>query len=122
LEHRNGKRRYQRTDRKSFIRQLTQIERRQTHIRRIKSHLQKPRPSEAPDSMAYEPRVHHHIGVSEKVNNDIGSYLRLHEGDPAMQVHFSIDDLLIAEHALIIELLFTPERVSSFVHPSISTW
>ncbi|KAG2741798.1 hypothetical protein P692DRAFT_201726206, partial [Suillus brevipes Sb2] len=97
LEHRTSKRRYLRTDRKSFIRQLTQIERRQTRIRRIKSRLQKSRPSEAPDIMAYEPRVHHHIGVSEKVNNDIGSYLRLHGGDPAMQNYYS----RLKEHLLL---------------------
>lgn len=100
LEHRTGKRRYLRTDRKSFIRQLTQIERRQNRIRRIKNRLQEPRPSEAADSMTCDPRVHHHIGLSEKLNDDIGSYLRLHEGDPAMKVIlFSADDSLIVEHA-----------------------
>lgn len=38
--------------------------------------------------MTCDPSVHHHIGLSEKLNDDIGSYLRLREGDPAMKVIF----------------------------------
>ncbi|KAG0706560.1 hypothetical protein DFH29DRAFT_995942 [Suillus ampliporus] len=104
LEHRTGKRRYLRTDRKSFIRQLTQIERRQTRIRCIKNCLEEPRASEAADSMTYKPCIHHHIGLSEKSNDDIGSYLRLHEGDPAMKNYFS----RLKEHLLLHILTSQP--------------
>jgi hypothetical protein len=33
-----------------------------------------------------DPSVHHHIGQSEKNHDDIGSYLRARDGDPAMKV------------------------------------
>ncbi|KAG1784229.1 hypothetical protein EV702DRAFT_1191232 [Suillus placidus] len=88
LEHHTGKGRYLRTDRKTFIRQLAQIERRQTRIHCIKSHLQQPQSSEA----AYnDPSIHHHIGLSKKINDDIGSYLCLREGNPAMKDMLPVD-------------------------------
>ncbi len=39
LEHRSGKSRYRRTNRKEFEKQLSQIERRQARIRRIRQRL-----------------------------------------------------------------------------------
>ncbi|KAG2092926.1 uncharacterized protein F5147DRAFT_821542 [Suillus discolor] len=89
LEHRIGKGRYLRTDRKSFIRQLTQTECRQTRIRRIKSRLQQTQSGDAADITTSNPSVHHHIGQSEKNHDDIGSYLRAREGDPAIKNYFS---------------------------------
>ncbi|KAH7902978.1 hypothetical protein BJ138DRAFT_236039, partial [Hygrophoropsis aurantiaca] len=85
LEHRVGKARYHRTDRKTFVRQLAQIERRQARIRRIKKRLQsQPQPIEN-DNVAPDPRMHYQIGGSEKFFDDIGHFLRSHAGDPAIQ-------------------------------------
>ncbi|KAG1807920.1 hypothetical protein EV424DRAFT_1543645 [Suillus variegatus] len=89
LEHCTGKGRYLRTDRKSFIRQLTHIKRRQTRIRRIKSRLQQTQSGDAADITTSNSSVHHHIGQSEKTHDDIGSYLRAREGDPAIKNYFS---------------------------------
>ncbi|KAG2336642.1 hypothetical protein BDR05DRAFT_978733 [Suillus weaverae] len=88
LEHRTGKGRYLQTDRTSFVRQLTQIEHHQTRIRCIKSHIQQAESSDVVDVTASDPSVHHHIGQSEKNHDDIRSYLRAREGDPAMKHYF----------------------------------
>ncbi|KAG1726708.1 uncharacterized protein EDB91DRAFT_1254209 [Suillus paluster] len=122
LEHRTGKQRYLRTDRKTFVHQLTQIERHQTRIRRIKNHLQQSQSHEAADS---DPTIHHHIGLSEKINDNIGSHLRLREGDPAMKNYFSrlkdhllqrvlssqFADLDQAAHGDINQILFKRNRI-----------
>jgi hypothetical protein len=86
LEHRNPKRRYCRTDRKTFTRQLTQIERRQTRLRRIKQRQQQRASRAEVDETASDPQLHHHIGLSEKIFDDFGYYLRSHAKDPAMKV------------------------------------
>ncbi|KAH7905471.1 hypothetical protein BJ138DRAFT_1138264 [Hygrophoropsis aurantiaca] len=85
LEHCTGKARYDCTDRKTFVRQLMQIERRQARIRCIKNRLQKDSISSEVDAMATDPRVHHFIGRSEKLYKDVGHFLRSHAGDPAIQ-------------------------------------
>ncbi|KIK46533.1 hypothetical protein CY34DRAFT_62856, partial [Suillus luteus UH-Slu-Lm8-n1] len=65
LEHRTPKSRYCRTDRKAFVRQLTQIERL--------------------NETTSDPQLHHYIGQSEKIYDDFGYYLRSHAKDPAMK-------------------------------------
>jgi hypothetical protein len=90
LEHRTPKARYRRTDRKAFVRQLTQIERRQTHLRRIKQRQQQQQQQQAPreelNETATDPQLHHYIGQSEKIYDEFGYYLRSHAKDPAMKV------------------------------------
>ncbi|KAG1832562.1 hypothetical protein F4604DRAFT_1945993 [Suillus subluteus] len=83
LEHRTPKSRYRRTDRRDFIHQLAQIERRQTHLRRIKEWQQKWAPDVKSDETASDPQLHHQIGKSEKVFEEFGHYLRSHVRDPA---------------------------------------
>lgn len=78
--------RYRRTDQRAFIHQLTQIERRQARLRRIKQRRQKATPQAAHDDSTSDPHLHHHIGQSEKIYDEIGHYLRSHAGDPAMKV------------------------------------
>jgi hypothetical protein len=97
LEHRTPKGRYCRTDRRTFVRQLTQIERREARLRRIKQRQRQRWPAthaEAHD-IAYNPQLQHHIGQSERLYDDFGQYLRNHKGDPAMTVSSSYDMLLV---------------------------
>ncbi|KIK35174.1 hypothetical protein CY34DRAFT_56217, partial [Suillus luteus UH-Slu-Lm8-n1] len=84
LEHRSPKARYRRTDRKSFIKQLTRIERRQARIRRIGDTIVH-RPHVEISEMARSPQAHHHIGLTQKYPIHIGSYLVSHPGDPAIK-------------------------------------
>lgn len=85
LEHRSPKARYCRTDRKSFVRQLTRIEHRQARIRRIGDKIVHCPHIELAE-IATSPYVHHHIGLTQKYPIHIGSYLRSHEGNLAIKV------------------------------------
>jgi hypothetical protein len=62
---------------------MTQIERRQTRIRRLK-HKISDRPE--PEDVATTPAAHHHIGSSQNRPEHIPTFLRANEGDPAIQV------------------------------------
>lgn len=86
LEHRMPKGRYRRTDRRRFVRQLTQIERRQARLRRIKQHQQRQASRSEVNETVFDPKLHHHIGQSEKIYDDFGQYLRNHAKDPAIKV------------------------------------
>jgi hypothetical protein len=87
LEHRNAKARYARTSKKKFIVQLARIERRQARIRLIRQKMTKAVPGPTKNEPASNnPEAHHHIGVSEKHPEHIGSFLRAHTGDPAITV------------------------------------
>ena len=89
MEHRTPKARYKRTDKKMFIKQLTQIERRQIRLQRLKRKYSLS-PNSTNDKVEKSVKEHHHIGKSESHYEDIGSFLRLHAGDPAAKV-FPID-------------------------------
>jgi hypothetical protein len=84
LEHRRPKAWHLRTDRKGFVKQMTQMERRQARIRRIKHSLSSTRAQAEP--VAAEPEARYHIGVSQNRPEHIGTFLRSHEGDPAIKV------------------------------------
>ncbi|KAF8074943.1 hypothetical protein FPV67DRAFT_1408331 [Lyophyllum atratum] len=88
LEHRTPKARYRRTDRKHYIKGITQIERRQTRIRRIRAKNFPIRkvPSTEDVSLAGPcPEVHHKIGKSENTPEHIGMFIRRNDGDPAIK-------------------------------------
>ena len=90
LEHRESKSGYKRTDRKSFVKQLTQIERRKARIRRIRARLAKDGDLGCePEHLANTPQEHHHIGLAQNRYEHIGTFLRRHQGDPAIQVCIS---------------------------------
>ena len=72
-----------------FIKQLTQIERRQIRLQRLKRKYSLS-PKSPDDKVEKSVKEHHHIGKSESHFEDIGSFLRLHMGDPAAKV-FPID-------------------------------
>jgi len=86
LEHRSPKARFNRTDKKQFVKQIAQIERRQARLRRIRSrlpvHVLKQR-----ERVVKSPLEHHHIGRSQNNHEHIGTFLRKHTGDPAVQVY-----------------------------------
>lgn len=77
------KTRYKRTDKKLFIRQLTRIERREAHLRRLKRKLF---PTKQPETLDRSGEKHHHIGISESQYEDIGTFLQSRSGDPAVKV------------------------------------
>jgi hypothetical protein len=85
LEHRNPKSRYTRTSRKGFLKQLTQIERRQARIRRIREELVKA--NKLPqETLASDPEVPYNIGKSQNLPVDLTPFLQAHADDPATKV------------------------------------
>jgi hypothetical protein len=90
LEHRKPKSWYCRTSKKKFVRQLTQIERRRTRIRLIRQRkMSELSGAKQKEFVADSPEAHHHIGTAENNPEHIGSFLRLHTGDPAVKVGFN---------------------------------
>lgn len=73
------------------MRQITQIERRQHRIRRLRAHLQMPptQNTRTYTEHAFTPDTHHHIGKSQNEYEAIGTFLSQNAGDPAIQVSFS---------------------------------
>ena len=87
--------RYHRTDRRAFVHQLTQIERREAHLRRIKQWQLQRGPHVEAHEMASDPQLHHHIGQGEKMYDELGQYLCDHVGDPTMRVNNFYDLMII---------------------------
>ena len=84
LEHCLPKSRYTHTNHKSFVKQLTVIERRQTHIHRIRA-MNKLR-SRTTESTIVNPEEHHFIGKLQNFPVNIPTFLRENQGDPAIRV------------------------------------
>lgn len=68
---------------------MAQIERRQACLRKMRSKLGKPKNPAIHDSVALDPQSHHHIGKSENEPEHIGTFLKMHQGDPAIMVQLS---------------------------------
>jgi hypothetical protein len=85
LEHRLPKSRYTRTSRKGVLKQITQIERRQTRLRRIRTRYRKAGKPLAED-VATSIEAHHVIGVSQNFPDTISVFLQKNRGDPAIKV------------------------------------
>ena len=64
--------------------QLTHIERRQARIRRIRERLAKSPPKT--ETVSQDPAAKYCISTDEKLPQDIGTFLRSHAGDPAIEV------------------------------------
>lgn len=64
---------------------MASIERRQAHLRRIRARFGS---SHSPqrETVPTDPESHFHIGRSQNIYKDIGSFLRDGAGDPAMKV------------------------------------
>jgi hypothetical protein len=72
-------------DQRSFVKQLTQIERQQVRIRWIGDRLSHCSHIKI-NELARNLHVHHHIGIMQKYPIHIGSYLCSHQGDLALKV------------------------------------
>ena len=87
LEHRSPKSRYARTDRKSFVKQLTIIERRQARIRRIRAmNKLQGRLIDTCEATTINTEEHYFIGKSQNFPVNIPTFLRENQGDPAIKV------------------------------------
>ncbi|KAI0308612.1 hypothetical protein OF83DRAFT_1043103, partial [Amylostereum chailletii] len=82
LEHRTGKARYRRTNRKNFLMQMTQIERRQRRLREIRQMLSEVR--EVTDDIARDPHAHYHIGITQNNPMHIPTWISNFSRDPAL--------------------------------------
>jgi hypothetical protein len=87
LEHRNPKSRYARTSKKGFLKQLTQIDRRQARIRRLREELV--RANKLPqEALASDPEAPYNIGKSQNHSVDLTQFLQANTDDPATKVLF----------------------------------
>lgn len=88
LEHRTAKARYHRTDKRDFIKQMAQLERRQERIRRIQAQSLGEGNGNSPcERVATNPDAHYCIGKSEDYPEHIGLFVNKNHGDPAVQVY-----------------------------------
>jgi hypothetical protein len=97
-----------------FVKQLAGIERREARLRRIRARLSR---QGRDDPVGNTPQEHHHIGVSQKHFEHIGTFLYQHAGDPAVQV-LSIQEMTfpIVNIALSAEFLAKVEAASHSPH------
>jgi hypothetical protein len=93
LEHRSPKSRYRRTSRKQFVKQLTQIERRQACICRIHQKFNAadkaqtaPKHEKGPDSSSCD----YHIGKTQNYPIYLDGMARENRHDPAAKVRRSL--------------------------------
>jgi hypothetical protein len=86
LEHRTPKARYRRTDRNGFIKQMTQIERREARIRKIEAMNPPAEVLEDKRTTAPDPEIHHFIGKTQNFPENIPPFLEKNQGDPAFKV------------------------------------
>ena len=87
LEHRSPKSRYTRTDRKSFVKQLMRIERRQARIRRIRAtNNPEGQMTNTDEATTASPEEHHFIGKSQNSPFNIAAHLHENQRDPAIKV------------------------------------
>lgn len=83
------------------MRQITQIERRQARIRKIK----RGRSIAHQENVPTAADIHHQIGRSQREFHDIGVFLRDRTGDPALSVsiRISLSSILADdEHRLLL--------------------
>jgi hypothetical protein len=106
-----------RTSRKAAIKQLTQIERRQARIHRIRQNLDG-RHSIKDSDIAVSPDVRYHVGSTQNHPENIPLFLQKHAGDPAIKVsHFIAASQLQISHTQV-QTEFCPslESTSSSTH------
>lgn len=93
MEHRTPKARYKRTSKKFFVRQITQIERREHMLRRIRARNDRSSGHQRDTSEAVSPDMHHHIGKSQNEAEHVGTFLSTNASDPAVKVAFPMNCL-----------------------------
>lgn len=65
---------------------MTGIERREARIRRIREKIYGKAERAVKEAVPEGPEVHHHIGTSQNIYEDIGIFVRQNTGDPAVKV------------------------------------
>jgi hypothetical protein len=77
-----------RTSKKNYLKQLTQIERRQARIRRIRSQLNSGKCSGLSDDSEFapSPAARYQIGKSQNESVILPAFLQMHSRDPAVKV------------------------------------
>ncbi|KAJ7218251.1 hypothetical protein B0H12DRAFT_1001581, partial [Mycena haematopus] len=84
LEHRRVKGFYARTNKNKAVRQMTQLERRNTTLLRIASHAHS-KAKRRSESLPYTaPEQHYHISPSRNFSFHLTAWLRSNQGDPAV--------------------------------------
>lgn len=79
MEHKTLKARYKRTSRKQFVKQVTNIERREARFRLlVAQHI--------PKEQEEDFEVHHRMGKSQSEYEHIGTFLSSNATDPAFKV------------------------------------
>lgn len=88
MEHRTPKTIYTRTSRKGFLKQMTQIERRQARIRRIREHqkMNGDTSTSIKTDIATSPNSRYHVGNSQNEPEHIVAFVQKNSGDPAIKV------------------------------------
>lgn len=86
LEHRTPKARFIRTDRKLFVKQLANMERRAFRLRRIRERLIEKKKVLWEEAVPNTPEYHHHIGITQNSYEHIGTFLRHGSEDASMKV------------------------------------
>lgn len=87
LEHRTPKATYSRTSRKGFLKQMTQIERRQARIRHIRERLNAAGTPAETDAGASSPTARYHVGKTQNQPEHIIAFVQKNAGDPAVKVN-----------------------------------
>ena len=85
LEHRTPKSRYLRTSKKHYAKQLTQIERRQARIHRIREKLNKSKTITS-EEVVSDRHERYNIGKSQNYPVCISQFIQSRSGDPAVKV------------------------------------
>jgi hypothetical protein len=80
-----SKSRFTRTDRKLYVKQLAQIERRSARLHRLRAKLANQGLIHK-ETVPHIPDEHHHIGKGQNEPVHFGTFLRSNSGDPAIQV------------------------------------
>lgn len=117
LEHRTPKRRYIRTSRKGFTKQMTHIERRQACIRRLREKMAFTGVLTT-ENVASTPNNHHNIGKSQNYPVAISQFLQKYADDPAVTVSSTIADI---GHALLINSRIFCLNSRSICSPALMT-
>jgi hypothetical protein len=89
LEHRRAKAWYKRTNRKNFIKQMTQIECRQARLKEIEAKISagsQPSITVDDETISGPPEAHHIIGKTQNIHEGIGHFYQRNRGDPAFKV------------------------------------
>jgi hypothetical protein len=92
---------------------MTQIERRQARLRRIRTRNQMAgKPMD--ENVATTPEAHHCIGISQNHPENLFIFLQNHRGDPAIKVIIVFKYYKSPTHHSIVRILYRNSRITYF--------